>query len=956
RQRIAARDWSDAVTILEALPQLGGMLRWGIPAYRLPRDVLDAEIDGMLELGIEVRCNQRFGTDVTLDGLRDEGFDAVFLGLGATESRRMRIDGEDLDGVLAGTEFLRDLGLGKTFDFAGQRVMVIGGGNTAIDAARTSLRLGAAEVRLVYRRGRAEMPAEEVEVRDAEEEGVHLQFLAAPTRLVGDGKLEAVEVVRMELGEPDAGGRRRPVPVEGSESTLPADICIAAIGQMPDVGPAADAGLSLTEWKTLAADERSLATAEAGVFAGGDCVHGAATVVEAVAHGREAARSIDRYRRGESVEREQPIFQIRQANWSDLDPADYEHVLRAPRQAHSCMEISERITSFAEVESGLSAEQAIEEAARCLECGCASTFDCTVRGYATEYGAEPERFAGEARKEEPDERHPLLRLEGQKCILCGACVRACDEVRDVRALGLVGRGFAARVRPAFGDSLLDAGCISCGACLDVCPTGAITERLGKEGGPFVLTNVDSACLGCGVGCALVRRTTLAGRHVAVGPRYAAPNEGPLCLRGHFGHRALDEGNRLAVPMVRTEGALTEATWAEAVDRAAALLREAGDEALTLVSPHATQEEVRTALALPGRTGSLDLAAEAPALAALDDLLGAVRSPRDAGAVGDADRILLVACDPMRSHPVAGARLNTARRAGARLAVLSAAETWADRYGDAVVRPAPGADAAALAGVLARLAGPEGASVAGLAEALAAATPEAVEQASGVAPAETADLADWLLAAERPLIVLDASLVGEGLARLAILLAATLGKDADVPLLALRGAANTEGAALLGVDPITSDAAEAARTIFCLRETPEAVPAGARLIVADCVRSPAADAAEVVLPLPGPHEQAGAILATGARSQTLDDGIRPAAGEDAAAVLECLRSACGAALPDAPAVPTPVLNADRPLALGDVLAPEPVGQASAPADTFTRAFRAWAERNALSRSTVSSVPM
>ncbi len=360
-----------APTIFEAQPYLGGMLRFGIPEYRLPKKILDWEIQGILDLGVEVRLNREMGKDFTLEHLRQEGFEAVFLGVGAWGSRRLGVDGEDLQGTLPGTTMLIDRGLLKDTP-VGDKVVVIGGGNTAIDCARTSWRLGAAEVTVLYRRSRAEMPANDIEVEEAEHEGIKFHFLAAPTRLIGEnGKLTGIEFIRMELGEPDASGRRRPVPVEGSEEILPVDNVIAAIGQFPELDflKTDEEGkrIELTRWNTIDAKTGSMQTSVMGVFSGGDVVSGAATVVQAIGAGRKAARGIHLFLNQEDPEPPDNWVNDRLAlpmlgDTPDAAPA-------GPRARMPELEVPRRAGSFVEVELGLKEEQALAEAQRCLQCG-----------------------------------------------------------------------------------------------------------------------------------------------------------------------------------------------------------------------------------------------------------------------------------------------------------------------------------------------------------------------------------------------------------------------------------------------------------------------------------------------------------------------------------------------------------------------------------------------------------
>jgi NADPH-dependent glutamate synthase beta subunit-like oxidoreductase/formate hydrogenlyase subunit 6/NADH:ubiquinone oxidoreductase subunit I len=285
------------VTVFEASPVAGGMLRLGIPEYRLPRDVIDDFLADLASLGIEIRCDTPLGDDRTPDSLLGEGFQAVFLAIGAWKGIEMRIPGEgEYEGFTDCLEFLRRVNLGDRSKPA-ERILVIGGGNSAIDSARTPLRLDCGDVNIVYRRTRAEMPANPEEIDDAEAEGVAIHYLAAPVRITGeDGKVTGMEVIRCELGEPDDSGRRRPVPVEGSEYHIAADLIIPAISQRPDLSCLSpEHGLEISRWDSFVVDEETLETNRPGIFAGGDAVTGPATVVEAVAAGQRAAASIHRY-------------------------------------------------------------------------------------------------------------------------------------------------------------------------------------------------------------------------------------------------------------------------------------------------------------------------------------------------------------------------------------------------------------------------------------------------------------------------------------------------------------------------------------------------------------------------------------------------------------------------------------------------------------------------------------
>jgi NADPH-dependent glutamate synthase beta subunit-like oxidoreductase len=350
------------VTVFEALPVAGGMLTVGIPAYRLPRDVLQAEIKYIEKTGVEIRTNTPVGGDLTLDDLCQE-YDAVFISVGAHKDKKLAIPGEDLEGVLSGVSLLRDLNLGKEIEMSG-KVAVIGGGNVAVDAARSALRLGAEKVSILYRRSRAEMPANEWEIEDAEEEGVEIHYLVAPTKILGrNGKVVGLECVRMELGEPDESGRRRPIPIEGSEFTVEADVVVSAIGQVPDLSFLQNNGLETTKWETIAVDTDTLATSGVGIFAGGDAVSGPATAIEAIAAGKKVALSIHRYLRGEPPEREEE-----EAKVARIEDIHTRELWQEKRQKMPKLSVGDRVHNFEEVEMGFSEEMAVQEASRCLEC------------------------------------------------------------------------------------------------------------------------------------------------------------------------------------------------------------------------------------------------------------------------------------------------------------------------------------------------------------------------------------------------------------------------------------------------------------------------------------------------------------------------------------------------------------------------------------------------------------
>jgi len=350
------------VTIFESLSVAGGMLAVGIPEYRLPKDVLKEEIKKIEGLGVEIRLNTQVSS---VDDLMNQGYKAVFVAVGAHKSMNLGAPGEDKEGVISALSFLREVSLGEQV-IVGEKTAVIGGGNAAIDAARVALRHGAKEVSIIYRRSRVEMPASDEEINAAEEEGVNITYLAAPTKVLGDGKLTGLECTRMELGEPDESGRKRPVPIKGSEFNVDADTLIVAIGQVPEL-PFTDEQLKASPKGTLTADAGTLATGKPGVFGGGDAVTGPAMVTDAIGAGRKAANSIDRYLRGESLtvtQGEAPIV-----SYEELSLTGIESI---PRAEADKLTAAERVKGFAEIESGFTEETAVAEAKRCLSCDVGS--------------------------------------------------------------------------------------------------------------------------------------------------------------------------------------------------------------------------------------------------------------------------------------------------------------------------------------------------------------------------------------------------------------------------------------------------------------------------------------------------------------------------------------------------------------------------------------------------------
>jgi formate dehydrogenase major subunit len=626
-----------SVEIIEAMPHAGGMLRYGIPQYRLPKEILDKEIENIARLGVTFRYNTRVGKDVTFGELK-ENSNAVYVAIGAWQSAPMRCIGEEAEGVLGGIDFLIAVAQGEK-PYLGKTVAVVGGGNTAMDACRTAIRMGAQKVYVLYRRTENEMPAEKLEIKEAREEGVEFRFLVAPTEvLTENNKVKAIRLQQMELGEPDASGRRRPVPIKGALEDLPLDTIIAAIGQkvIADGIP-----VGLTDWNTIKVDEHTFLTDQKGVFAGGDGINkGPGIAIEAIADANRAADVIDSYLKGDIIPYTEPFLsKIKEVTAEDL--ADRE---KLPRHNSKRLDPKIRKGNFDEVFLGLTEEEAVSEGRRCLECGCADYYECKLIRYGQKYMLAENSFGDTVRKRNIADNNPYIDRDSDKCILCGLCVRVCEEVVGKGVWGLVNRGFETIIQTEFNIPLAESDCITCGQCINVCPTGALTEKqvIGKRI-PIKEKTIDNSCGQCSINCKT--KVLTFGNHICrVIPR---EETGLLCKKGKFGYETVLGGKRVTSPVVEGK----ETTYAKATAAFKEKLHNYDKNKIgVFLAPNLSKEEVAAYVDFAHHTLNTEIIASPAALTY------GVKGDAKLADIENAKHIVYIGGDPYTDNPVAGIRM------------------------------------------------------------------------------------------------------------------------------------------------------------------------------------------------------------------------------------------------------------------------------------------------------------
>ncbi len=705
-------------TILEKLPKLGGMLRYGIPSYRLPREILDKEIKWITDLGVEVKTNVEMGKDFSVDSLKAEGYDSIFLGVGAHKASSMRLEDEDeIEGVYRGIDFLREIEIEGKRKLTGTAV-IVGGGNTAIDAARTSLRLGADKVKIVYRRSVDEMPAHHAEIEAAQEENIEILILTNPKSIISEnGKLKGIECLKMELQASKNGGRPRPVPVEGSEFIVDCDYLIGAIGQAVDtsyLNKEAIEEVKQESWGTLIVNDETMETSMPGVFSGGDVVTGPLTAVSSIGQGRKAAMAMNEYlNKGKAKGAEFKFFSFKH-KLGNLTEGEFSHFTKAPKTKMPELSIADRHHNFEEVELGITEDQSVDEPMKCLECGCSEYYDCSLRKYADDYKVNIADFSGEVRKFKVDNGHPFISLDPNKCINCGLCIRTCSEILKVSALGFVNRGFKSIMKPAMEKPLIETNCISCGNCIDVCPTGAIAEKFPfKVLGTLPKEDKSTVCNFCSLGCNVnykvindeifyISNTTDAVLH--------AKNDGYLCVKGRFANRYLRGNQKIEHPTITKNGQHVAASLDESLVYSAKKIQEiidqhGPDSVAVFASPKMSNEELYLLqkMARKGiktnQVSSFSNLLNDVEVNALNELMGATISTTSIDKIDKADVIVVVNSNLSEENLIMELKIKAAQKKGAKLVLINSNEIKLTKFADLWLDSKKGSNTILMNGLL-----------------------------------------------------------------------------------------------------------------------------------------------------------------------------------------------------------------------------------------------------------------
>ena len=869
------------VTIYDAMPQMGGMLRYGIPEYRLPGTIIDQEIAVIEKMGAKMINRVNIGRDLDFDYVRTN-YDAVFVSIGAWKSTPLRVKGEELSGVIGGIDFLRNASLNVPMNI-GEKVAVVGGGNTAMDACRTAVRLGAKEVYVLYRRTETEMPAEAIEIEEAREEGVIFKFLVAPTEIIAaDGKAAIIKLQKMELGEEDASGRRSPVPLEGEFESLDIDLVIGAIGQQSNL--VGFEILEATKKGTISADEATFSTNIPGVFAGGDVINkGADIAIKAIGDAKKASDIINSYLDGTIIPYRAPYVVTRDETVTKKDFEDREKAYRSPMPHLSA---EDRKISFEEVNLGLCPEKAIEDAKRCLECGCNDVFECKLFIYANQYDVEPEKYSGEVHFREQDDQHPFIVRNSDKCILCGLCVRVCDQVMDNGALGLVDRGFDTIVKPSLNLPLAETSCISCGQCVSVCPVGAIQERLQiQKSVPVEAIETKTICSFCSVGCNISLNAKGDMLYRALPDKASEVDNGLLCVKGRFGYNQAHKKTRLTKPLVRKNGKLVETTWEEGLRLAAkkmqSLKMQYGKDAVGIsISDRYTNEEIFIAKKFAKEFLDTDnITSFNRNYGGIEDVLGYDASTSTFNELKLAEYIILVGSDVMKNHTIAAIKIKEAVKNGSKLVVINDFDSQVDDW--ATKKLCPENDVRVLKEILKAI------MDLGFAPKNANGFEELKESLKDVEPgADAKEIANAYTNSKKAMLVFDQNYVSSDAAKLIANIAVVAGQIGKPRrgIIQLKPKNNSQGLADMGINIRSKYLVEAIENkalkglmVFGEDITGVKLDKLDFLVVQDLYLTPTAELADVVLPAVSYAESTGTFTSSERRIQRVNAAIPALSG-------------------------------------------------------------------------------
>ncbi len=701
------------VTIFEAEEQLGGMLRFGIPGYKLPKKVLDREIQSVLDLGIRVKIKKRWGRDFSLEDLFNQGFEAVFIAVGLSSQKQLGIEGQEH--AIDGLKFLKEVNQGKIPE-VGDRVLVIGGGDVAIDTARCAIRLGAGDVTVIYPRSQVEMPAHQREIEQAKKEGVKFLLMALPVGIFQQEQRFKVEISRMVLSEPDERGLRHPVPmsndIPGARLSWAGDLVIAASGQKADAKfknfGRIEAMIHLTSRNTIRANPTTMKTNVERVYAGGDVVTGPRTVIQAVSAGRRAAETIHKDLTGIQASRSDTRFNFsRGKRLEEVDIQNFQDCTCCPSEVMPSRPSDRCIMDFDQMEIGFTEEMAKREAQRCLECGCKGISKCTFRTLCADHKIKV-REARTRMRVPVDTSHPFIIVDSNKCIGCERCLRSCEFGALELSRKEDREGRLEEVRIWLGE-----GCTGCGACVDACPTGAIAKKtVVVPLLPWETETIESVCTYCGAGCS----TKIYVKHHVILEVKAdpdkAPNFGDLCVKGRFGFQFYRHPDRLTQPLIREhrDEPFRPVSWEEAIKfvskRLYGIKKRYGADTLGILSSSRCENELnylaqKFARAVLG-TNNVDNCARvchAPSVSGLRSAFGSGAATNPISDIKEAEVLLVCGSNTTESHPVIGMRVKRAVKDGAKLIVIDPRRTELAAMADVWLGLRPGTNVALINSIL-----------------------------------------------------------------------------------------------------------------------------------------------------------------------------------------------------------------------------------------------------------------